>query len=288
MPPLPHVSVIAPVYRQWDLVPLLLAALAAQTLRQDAFEVLLVDNAPDEPHPALALPANARILPCPTPGSYAARNVGVAAARGALFVFTDADCRPEPGWLDALAAAAAAAPGTLVAGPVRVEAVGPRPNSYEAYDAIRGIPQARYVRLGYAATANLAVPAEVFGEIGLFDAARLSGGDADFCRRARAAGRRIALADGAVVVHPARATWEALARKARRIKGGQIRGGGRSLRLGWLLRTLTPPLRATARFLRAQAPVRDRLAAIGVLYLLWGVELAETARLLLGGAPERR
>jgi GT2 family glycosyltransferase len=287
--PDPRISVVVPVYRQWDLVPLLLDALAAQDLPQAAFEVLLVDNEPGAPRRTPALPANARVLPCAAPGSYAARNAGAAAARGALLAFTDADCRPDPGWLAALAAAAAAAPGGLVAGPVRVTPAGPRPNAFEAYDAIRGIPQARYVRLGYAATANLAVPADLFAALGGFDATRFSGGDAAFCRRAGALGRSIALAEGAVVAHPARATWAELARKARRVKGGQLFGGSRRSRLTWLVRTLTPPWRAAARFLRAPAPWRDRLAAIGVLHALWGVELAETARLLVGrGAPERR
>lgn len=285
-PDAPAISVVVPVYRHWDLVPGLLAALAAQEFR--AFEILLVDNAPGEARPALALPAQARILDCATPGSYAARNAGIAAARGRLLAFTDADCRPDPGWLAALAAAAAAGPERLLAGPVRMTPAGPAPAPWEAYDLIRGIPQAHYVRLGYAATANLAVPAAVFARLGGFDAGRLSGGDAAFCRRAGAAGVPIALIEAAVVAHPARASWEELARKARRVKGGQILGGGRLSRLVWLLRTLTPPLRAHRRFRRAPHPRAERRAAIAVLYRLWGVELAETFRLLAGGAPERR
>ncbi len=295
--PLPRVSVIVPVYRHWDLVPALLAALASQTLPQGDFEVLLIDNDPGGHGPAGAPPvpppANGRILPCAAPGAYAARNAGIAAARAPLLAFTDADCRPEPGWLAALLVAAAApeAPGaagaTLLAGPVRLEA-GARPNPFEAYEIVRGIPQERYVRLGYAATANLAVPASVFAAIGGFDAGRFSGGDAAFCRRAGRLGHPIRLAPGAAVLHPARADWPALATKARRVKGGQITGGGRGARALWLARTMTPPLRALVRFLRAPQPWPVRRAAIGVLFRLWGVELAETARLLAGGAPERR
>jgi GT2 family glycosyltransferase len=287
-PRTPAFSVIVPVYRHWDLVPDLLAALAAQTLGLAAFETLIVDNAPEDGPPPLALPPNARILPCAAPGSYAARNAGIAAARGRILAFTDADCRPDPGWLAALAAAAAETPGALIAGPVRLVAAGDPPNACEAYDLIRGIPQERYVRLGYAATANLAVPAEVFAALGGFDPARRSGGDAAFCRKAGRAGLRIRLAPGAAVAHPARGDFAALALKARRVKGGQIAGGTRTERAVWLVRTLTPPLRATARFLHAGRPWRDRRGAIGVLYRLWGVELAETARLLAGGTPERR
>ncbi len=288
----PSVSVIVPVYRHWDLVPDLLARLAAQTLDVAAFEILLVDNAPDERTPIPALPPNARVLPCPAPGSYAARNAGIAAARGRLLAFTDADCRPDAGWLAALVAAAAEVEGSakapLLAGPVRLEAAGDPPNRYEAYEILRGIPQERYVRLGYAATANLTVPATVFAALGGFDETRRSGGDAAFCRRAGDRGHRVRLVPGAWVAHPARDTWDAIATKARRVKGGQITGGSLGSRAIWLARTMTPPLRALRRFLRAPAPWPMRRAAIGVLFRLWGVELAETLRLLAGGDPERR
>ena len=287
----PAFSVIVPVYRQWELVPALLAGLAAQTLPAARFEVILVNNAAPEPAPALALPANARILDAPAPGSYAARNVGAAAARGGWLAFTDADCRPDPGWLAALATAAEAGP-SLLAGPVRVEAptdMNPAaPNAYAIYDLVRGIPQARYVAHGYAATANLAVPAAVFQALGGFETTRFSGGDAVFCRRAGRAGHPLRLVAGATVAHPARANWDELVRKARRIKGGQIAAGPLPRRLAWTLRTGLPPLYDMAAYLAAPHPWRFRLTAAAIRLRLWGVELTETARLLAGRPPERR
>ena len=136
---LPAISVVVPVHRHWELVPGLLAALAAQSFA--GFETILVN---DDDAPPPALPGTHRVLHAPGPGAYAARNAGAAAARAPLLAFTDADCRPDPGWLAALAAAAAAAPGTLLAGPVRMLAPA-TPTACARYELVRGIPQARYV-----------------------------------------------------------------------------------------------------------------------------------------------
>ena len=93
---------------------------------------------------------------------------------------------------------------------------------------------------------------------------------------------------GATVAHPCRTGWPELALKARRIKGGQVAAGPLPRRLAWILRTLAPPVSDTRAYLAAPHPWPDRLAAVAVRFRLWGVELAETARLLLGGEPERR
>lgn len=287
-PSVPRLSVIVPVREDWPLLPALLGRLAAQTLPVADFELILVNNdeAPAPPLPPPPPPLQFLLVDGPGPGSYAARNQGAAAARGGLLVFIDADCRPEPDWLAALDAAQA--PGLLLAGPVRM-IPPPDPGPCTIYDLIRGIPQARYVARGYAATANLAVPAAVFRALGGFDPARRSGGDADFCRRAGRAGHRLVLVEAAVVAHPARADWPALATKVRRIKGGQIAAGPLPRRLAWLLRSLLPPFGDTHVYLGARAyPLRHRLTAVVVRFGLWGVELAEIVRLLVGGRPERR
>ena len=283
----PLFSVIAPVHRHWDLVSVLLAALGAQSLPAPRFEILIVNNDAPAPAPALELPVNARIIDCLVPGSYAARNAGAAEARGSWLAFTDADCRPAPGWLAAFTAAAAETPRSLLAGPVEIDPPV-QASAAATYDQVRGIPQATYVARGYAATANLAVPLEAFRATGGFAPERFSGGDAVFCRAAGTRGFRIHLVPGAVVSHPCRTDWDALATKARRIKGGQIRAGSLPRRLAWTLRTLSPPLRDTLAYLRAPFPASERATAVAVRFRIWGVELAETVRLLAGGAPERR
>lgn len=298
------VTVIVPVYRQWAQLPALLEALAAQTPLpgKGRIEVLVVDNEPvatsarAENDPAQIDPAQTRpplpdfaqLVSAPQPGSYAARNAGAALAQGAMLAFTDADCCPHPGWLAALMAAAAAQPGCLLAGPVQMP-LPPRPNDWQIFDAVRGIPQARFIAHGYAATANLALPAALFQSLGGFDATRLSGGDAEFCRRAGRAGHRLVLVPDAIVDHPPRDSFDALSTKARRIKGGQIAVGPLLRRLHWILRSLAPPLREWVHYLNAQSyPLRYRLVAVKVRARLWATELAEMTRLLTGQHPPER
>lgn len=287
----PAIAVIVPVFEQSNLLPDLLQCLANQTWRD--FELLLIDNAA-EPDPLVAEAVasqgalRARVLHCPRPGSYAARNAGVAATAAEWLAFTDADCQPEPAWLQSMMAAALDRPNGILAGAVRLSA-GPSPTPWAIFDVVRGIPQERYVRHGYGATANLFVRREVLQAVGGFDAKRFSGGDAEFCRRAGRRDHPVTFVGSAVVTHPARRTWTEVAGKARRVKGGQIAAGTGSRRTVWFLRSLAPPVRDIAGFLGSPHPWSWRLRASAVRLALWPVELAEVARLALpGNRPRRR
>lgn len=288
----PVVSVIVPVFNQWDLLPALVDCVKAQSLPEKDFELLLIDNGSDCV-PVLDDEFDfARCLSCSAPGSYAARNYGAAYARGKFFVFTDADCRPRRDWLRELigSVSPAQSANTVVAGAV---AIVPRNredlNAVELYDTVMGIPQALYVKRGYGVTANLMVPAAAFGQLGGFDARRFSGGDAEFCRRATAAGFQLRYCSTAVVDHPARVDMQSLITKARRIKGGQLGAGPVPRRLQYGIRTFLPPVRAWSRAARAPGwTCKQRTIVCIVQARLWLAELSELFRLLLGKQPERR
>lgn len=284
-------SVVVPVYEQWHMVTQLLSALAEQRHPLDQVEVILVDNGSTKRPQLALLPPYVTILECATPGSYAARNTGAKSARGRWLLFTDADCRPDPGWLTAIVAEVGRLDGkmSLLAGPVEVRSGAPSPNIFEIYDMVRGIPQARYVRRGYAATANLAVPTALFHQMGGFDGQRLSGGDAEFCRRAGAEGAQLRFLPAAIVHHPARKSWTELATKARRVKGGQLVSGTRKRRLAWSLATLAPPWRESFHLLTcSRSSFRDRIIAVCIQHALWSVQILELIRLAFGARPERR
>ncbi|HEX6929550.1 MAG TPA: glycosyltransferase [Gammaproteobacteria bacterium] len=282
------ISVIVPVFNQWNLVPSLLRCMEAQSLEKGRFELLLVDNGSDSVPPPGNEPAFVRRLSCATPGSYAARNHGVANACGELLVFTDADCRPAFDWLEKLATCIDGKELRLVAGGIKVETEEPL-TAAALYDMTLALPQERYVSRGYAVTANLAMTRILFDRMNGFDAARFSGGDADFCRRAVSRGAELRYCAEAVVTHPARRSMDELIRKVRRVKGGQLRNGPFHRRFAYAIRAFLPPVRAWLRIWRAGAlSGRGRLIVSLVQGRLWLTEMAETLRLAAGGSPERR
>jgi glycosyltransferase involved in cell wall biosynthesis len=96
--------VIVPAFRAEATLPALFEALARQTLPRELFEVILVDDGSPDGTAAVAERAGARVLRQRNAGPAAARNLGAREARGAILVFTDADCAPEPDFLERLLA----------------------------------------------------------------------------------------------------------------------------------------------------------------------------------------
>jgi glycosyltransferase involved in cell wall biosynthesis len=225
----PEITVVVPVRDGAEVLAGCLDALAAQR-DAPAFEVVVVDNGSRDGTADLARghPVVDRVVPEPRPGSYAARNAGIAVARAPVLAFTDADCRPHPRWL--CRGHAALATADLVGGDVR-SAVSEAPTTWERYDRAVYLDQGRAVRdEGYAATANLLVRADVFRAVGTFDPTLTSSGDLEWGQRATRAGQRLVHAPDAVVEHVARRTagqtwrlhrrlgagWRDLARQGRR------------------------------------------------------------------------
>ena len=183
------------------------------------FEVLAVDNASTDGGARLARAAGAEVLTEPREGSYAARNLGLHASRGAVVAFIDADCVAEPGWLAALVHALED-PDVSAAG---TEIVGD-PNQREllARFARRGGVLSQRRRLGdprgaYLQTASFALCRHDAAALGGFDDRLRHGGDADLCWRLASAHprRRLHLIDTPLVRHHHRTSLPQLWRQYR-------------------------------------------------------------------------
>ena len=184
------------------------------------WELIVADNGSGDGSADLATahPAVSRVVRERRPGSYAARNAGIAVARGAVLAFTDADCVPEARWI-ASAVRALEGGADLVAGAV-IPLVGSQPTLWERYDRATYLDQARYVQWGFAATANLHVRRTVVDAVGPFDVSLRSGGDVEFSRRATGAGFSLVYESAARVAHRPRTTLRETWRLHRRLGAG--------------------------------------------------------------------
>lgn len=97
------ISVVVPVLNEADYVAQCLQALQDQTLARERYEILVVDNGSTDGSPDIVSGfLGVELLREPRRDAYIARNRGVEAARGSILAFTDADCAPEPDWLERL------------------------------------------------------------------------------------------------------------------------------------------------------------------------------------------
>ncbi|MBI4504445.1 MAG: glycosyltransferase [Chloroflexi bacterium] len=97
------VSVVIPAYNEERYLPACLAALRAQDLPADCYEILVVDSASTDATVAIAEHYGARVVQAgpkgPGRGVSYARQRGFEEGRGAIIAFTDADTMPPPHWL---------------------------------------------------------------------------------------------------------------------------------------------------------------------------------------------
>ena len=146
-----------------------------------------------------------RCIHVPPGGPGYARNRGLAIARGEIVVFTDDDCRPRPGWIEALAARVSFTP-PLAAGGVTFNGLVANPYADAAQVVLDLV--ARHERdccgeVRFFPANNCAFPAAALRQLGGFDESFRTAEDRELLRRWRAAGHGTVLATNAVVDHEA-------------------------------------------------------------------------------------
>jgi glycosyltransferase involved in cell wall biosynthesis len=209
---LPFVSVIVPAWNAERTIGDCLDALVAQDYPRDRFEVIAVDNrSTDRTAAMMCRPGVRTVAERRVQSSYAARNTGLAEARGAVLCFTDADCLPDPGWIRALVAALADEDAGGAAGRIEAAAGDTLVERFQVEERVLDAANA-FTRpaLPFAQTANAAYRRVVFERVGLFDPTLVSGGDLDLAWRMQRAGWGLAYAPGAIVRHRHRKTFRGL------------------------------------------------------------------------------
>ena len=288
---LPFVSIIVPVWNSAASIRVCLAAIAAQTYPADRLEVLVVDNgSTDETPDAVGGFPFATLLHEPQPGSYSARNRGLASARGYYVAFTDADCVPDPTWIERTVAAAETRPNAgVIAGRIELMVANGYPATACAkFEQLFAFQQATNVERGHAATANWLSRRDLVTRLSGFDSRLRSGGDFLLAKRILAAGYRLHYAQDAVVRHPTRADLGDLIRKYRRVAGGRWTAE-HSLRFARLLRWALGRMRARliVAFRTPGLSTLDRLKIGAIVLTVYMFALGEGVRLAFGAEPIR-
>lgn len=152
-------------------------------------------------------------------GPAAARNDGWRATEEPIVAFVDANCEPEPGWLDVLLPhfadpqVAAVAPRIVASADGRTDGGGTMA-TYEAVASPLDLGEREAIvrprsPVAYVPTAALLVRRDALEALDGFDERLTVGEDVDFIWRLAAAGRTVRYEPGAIVRHPIRPTWRA-------------------------------------------------------------------------------
>jgi len=232
----PEVAVVIPTYQRRDLLLQVLAALAAQTLARERFEVVVVCDGSDDgsAEAAQAVVANGgslaglplRVLQQPNSGAATARNHGAATASADLLLFLDDDMIAGPELLATHLKHHAEHQGAIVIGNLPVH-----PDSPHSYLTV-GLGRWVARRHGLFSRPGAAVPADeiltgqmsmsrsTFQRLGGFDVRFTAGGtfggeDIELGWRATHLGIPVIYAPDAVSEQVYRKTFPALCRNIR-------------------------------------------------------------------------
>lgn len=240
-----EISVIIPVYKDWARLAICLMCLQNQSIRSEDWEIVIVNNAPDDSPPSnFLIPDNAILIDQAKAGSYAARNTGILHSKGEVLAFLDSDCIPDSDWL-------------LNASKLldqEVELVGGKMEFFKEkegselvfqFEKAFSFDQKGNVANGQSITANLFVKRNVFDVVGFFPESFLSGGDFFWTNKA-SKHFKLVYGKDVVVRHPARLSISSLKKKKKRTAGGMYLREFQSLSflqsLIFVVKQLRPPL----------------------------------------------
>ena len=219
---LPSVSIIVPVFNQWQITKDCLQAIWSTVPRECEIEVIVSDDASTDDTPlelaslATSEPRLKLLRNENNSGFVGTCNRAAALATGDILVFLNNDTVPKPGWLMSLLRTfelfpdVGAVGGKLLFPDGRLqEAGGIIFSDASACHFGRGEPNAKaslfdYVRqVDYVSGALMATPRDLFAALGGFDLDYAPGyyEDTDYCFRLREQGLHVYYQPEAVVVH---------------------------------------------------------------------------------------
>ena len=207
MPSLPDFSIVIPTYNRPQRLRRLLSAIIQLDYLPDLFEVIVVDDGGSVPLDQVLMEFQGTLdlllLKQENRGPGAARNTGMMKAKGKYLAFTDDDCHPHSGWLNAMANAFEKNESLLCGGRTRNALPANLYSTttqmlidylYNHYNPVEHMG-------GFFPTNNLALSRKMFMETGGFDPELRFGEDRDFCYRWASHGHPFAFVPDAIMYH---------------------------------------------------------------------------------------
>lgn len=198
-------SVVVPTRNRAAYLAVALESVRSQDI-EEPYELIVVDDASTDSTADVARQASATLIEQPDPrGPNAARNAGIAAARGALVVMVDDDVLAPSGWLRAMRDGSRRHPeADVFGGPIRARFEGDAPRSCG-----REEPPITTLDLGTSDreadavwSANIALRRETWEQVGPFpEAAPIGGDEEEWLLAVRRSGRKIVYLADAWIDH---------------------------------------------------------------------------------------
>ncbi|MFH0933487.1 MAG: glycosyltransferase, partial [Nitrospirota bacterium] len=95
-----QISIIIPTYNSAQVLRKCLESLGSQTISSEGYEVIVVDDGSTDGTRDIVAKYPAQYIYQQNRGPAATRNYGVSQAQGEIILFTDADCEPQPNWIE--------------------------------------------------------------------------------------------------------------------------------------------------------------------------------------------
>lgn len=213
-------SVIIPVFNDSEDLKLTLDALKKQTVPEDRFEVIVVDNGSEEDIATLVRSYKDVVylkeyeqLNSP----YSCRNRGIEYSSGKVIVLLDSTCIPDKEWL-AQGLKCLEQGSDIVSSHVVFDFRG-RVTAGKLYDSNNLSSKSAVKNKGVAKTASLFIVKKVFDEVGLFPEGVRSGADVRWTRKATEAGFNLSYCEGSIARKKARSYLQSIKKQWRVGKG---------------------------------------------------------------------
>ncbi len=197
------ISIVIPCYNASGYLAESLQALNRQSVVRARYEVIVVDDGSTDDTFQVAEPLCDKCIRTTNRGPAAARNTGVNESSGSLILFTDADCIPQPDWIEKMIAPFDNPDIVGVKGAYRTRQTRLVARFVQAEYEVKYARMAKQPFIDFIDTYSAGFRRDIFLELGGFDE-RYPGAsveDQEFSFRVAEAGYKMVFMPDAIVTH---------------------------------------------------------------------------------------